>query len=92
MSNADTTEPDLTPSTAAKPKSGSPIQQVARLKEYLSTWYPDAALPGEHAADTAIRLLQSQAAVDVSILIAPRCREQYCNKPDGHTDEHGWIG
>jgi hypothetical protein len=96
-SNADTGSDNFTPSTAPKPLSGSPIQQIARLKDYLATSWPKAAAPGEHAGDTAIRLLTGLNAAsnivlgDGPAISATRCSEQYCNQPAGHEDEHGWV-
>jgi hypothetical protein len=87
---AETTEADLIPSTTPKPPSGSPMHQVARLKEYLAANFPDAAIKGEHAADTAIRILQGMST-GVADAVAPRCLTQYCNKPATHTGEHGWV-
>ena len=95
-SSADTGDDNFTPSTQKQP-SGSPMYQVARLKEYLATSWPDAAAPGEHAADTAIRLLQGMTAASNrltevhDVLVSARCETQYCNQPRGHEGEHGWV-
>lgn len=96
MSNADTTIADREPGAAEKPKSGAPPMQVKRLKDYLAESFPDAAITGEAPADTAIRLLQGMsaqpaAAVEVAAAMVARCPEQYCNQPQGHTGEHGWV-
>ena len=94
--NAETTEADRKPAEAEKPKSAAPPMQVKRLKDYLAESFPDAATTGEAPADTAIRLLQGMsaqpaAAVEVAAAMTAHCTEQYCNQPQGHTGEHGWV-
>ena len=94
-STAETTGADRPPVESEKPKQGAPPHQVRRLRDYLDSAFPGAALPGEHPADTAIRLLRGLSAQpgphQVAEALKPRCGEQYCNKPVGHLDEHGWV-
>lgn len=92
-SNADTSEADHVPSTTTKPPSAAPPHQVKRLREFIEATFPDASKPGEPIADTAIRLLSlvTVSRSEVEGALSSRCTEQYCNKPDGHQGEHGWV-
>lgn len=97
MSNNDTTTADLIPpgADAHVALNGSPMQQVKRLKDYLEINYPDEMTRSnkqvkEHPADIAIRLLTGMAAKAHPASVQ-RCAQNYCNKPQNHIDEHGWI-
>lgn len=97
MTTHDTTTADLVPpgQTAHVPLNGSPVQQISRLKHFLEITFPDEMSTSnrqhkEHPADIAIRLLTGLTARAHPSQLQ-RCDEQYCNKPQGHADEHGWI-
>jgi len=96
VSTHDTTTADTIPPGAKSHErlNGSPVQQIARLKAYLNQAHPEEMVATnrqhpEHPADIAIRLLQGMSAVHPTAVT--RCAQNYCNKPDGHADEHGWV-
>lgn len=80
---------------AEQEETGDPIFEITKLASFL-----DDAFPGERSrsnrqvpepvVDTAIRLLQSlSAAAPLSVL--SRCPQEYCNRPEGHEGDHGWV-
>lgn len=89
---------DPTPTLAAQQPEVAwegPGSPTGRLIAFLRTHYPEetgkvVVVGGtqEHPADTAVRLLTRLAARGTAV---PRCTEAYCNRPSGHTDEHGWV-
>lgn len=88
------------PDSAGQPEGFGEVegaeQQVARLEAYLNENFPAemSAPPGSPDADTptdvAIRLLTRLSASAHPGRVT-RCDEQFCNKPFGHTDAHGWV-
>lgn len=97
MSNHDTTTQDIVPPGADThvAKNGSPMMQVKRIKDFLEINYPDEMQRSnkqvvEHPADIAIRLLAGLTAKAHPSQVV-RCAFNYCNKPESHIDEHGWI-
>lgn len=91
----DTTSADSVSPLPAVTKSGAPPMQVKRIREYLDEEFPasqDLNRPeGEHPADTLIRIARHQREALRALQREARCTEQYCNKPAGHSDEHGWV-
>lgn len=91
------TQVDPTPTDTAQvlepereSEGGSP---GARLVQYLRAHHPEelgrvTPQGPEHPADTAVRLLTRLGARGTAQV---RCVEPYCNLPEGHTAEHGWI-
>lgn len=75
--------------------SGDPIFEVAKLATFLEDTFPEERnrsnrqVP-ESPVDTAIRLLQALSA-SAPLSALPRCGEEYCNKPQGHGEVHGWV-
>lgn len=59
--------------------------ELGRLAGFLSSRYPGVWEPGDSAVDVAIRLLSAKPTEFKT------CPESYCNKAEGHTDEHGWV-
>lgn len=97
MTSHDTTTADLIPpgQTSHVALNGSPMQQVKRLKDYLEINFPDEMTRSnsqhkEHAADIAIRLITGLTAKAHPSQVA-HCKQDYCNKPEHHIDEHGWV-
>ena len=62
--------------------------EVATLAAYLALHHPQDVSPTEHPATTAVRLLTRYAVQGTA---TTRCAEPYCNRPTGHTGEHGWV-
>lgn len=70
-------------------------QQLKRLAAHLEAHYPaefqrQNLQEPEAVADIAIRLLTQYEASSKAVVT--RCKTEYCNKPSGHRDEHGWVG
>jgi len=88
------------PDSAGQPEGFGEVEdaahQIARLEAYLNENFPAevSAPPGhpdpETSVDVAMRLLTKLSAVAHPSQIT-RCDERFCNKPSGHTDEHGWV-
>jgi hypothetical protein len=45
----------------------------------------------ESPVEIAIRMLQALHAHVAAGAPDVRCAETFCNKPNGHTDSHGWV-
>jgi hypothetical protein len=95
----DTSEDGLVPPGATAYAPGHtvpPEHQVLHLEAYLASQFPDEVhrtnyqVP-ETPVDTAIRLLSGLHAQVAVTNPQARCPEQYCNKPVGHRDAHGWV-
>lgn len=88
------------PDNAGQPAGFGEVEdaahQIARLEAYLNEAFPAemSAPPGKPdadvPADVAIRLLTKLSATAHPSQVV-RCEERFCNKPAGHTDEHGWV-
>lgn len=72
-----------------------PTFQVVKLATWLEENFPqersrsNRQVP-ESPVDTAIRLLQALSA-SAPLSVLPRCGEPYCNRPESHEGEHGWV-
>lgn len=92
----ETAESDLVPPGAHGHEidNPDPDAEIARLRSYLEERFPDQVdlsnrqVP-ESPVDIAIRLLSGYASVVTNR--GARCDHEYCNKPQSHTDAHGWI-
>lgn len=76
-------------------RSTDPQQEVERLDTFLAEHFPEELTrtnvqQPESTVDIAIRLLTALAA-KVPPSQQERCTDQYCNKPFGHRDIHGWV-
>jgi hypothetical protein len=67
-------------------------QQEKRLVEFLEERFPDQVdFRQEFPIEAAIRLLTGLHAHRANRADASRCSAEFCNKPDGHRDGHGWV-
>lgn len=70
--------------------------EVSRLAMFLAVNFPDEVnrtnvqVP-ESPVDVAIRLLTGLHAHTANAEPDVRCAQEFCNKPQGHTDVHGWV-
>lgn len=93
---ADTTEdnfsaPGSRPGVATS--AGDNEFHVLRLATFLRENFPHQVgrtdgVSTEHPVDVAMRLLQGLTSSQPA---GERCHDQYCNKPVGHSDDHGWV-
>lgn len=92
----DTSTDSLVPPLAS-PLEGTPTAdpggEVDRLTQFLFDRFPGEMdrtnrQVAETPVDVAIRLLSALSGQGTSI---ERCDREYCNKPRGHQDLHGWV-
>lgn len=62
--------------------------QLAHLFDYLRANHHGDLTATEGAGEIAVRLLTRYAAHGTT---TTRCTEPYCNRPQAHTGEHGWV-
>jgi hypothetical protein len=76
-------------------ETGDPNFALAKLASFLEDFFPEEVrrtnvqVP-DSPVDVAIRLLQGLSA-SAPLSALPRCSEDYCNQPQGHSSEHGWV-